>query len=67
MTHRSQAAGLVVEFLRDVLAGGALGVPETRSDGPSGWTSRRGPIAGTSHSVQLDRRGCAPRLPSPTH
>ncbi len=28
MTHRSQATGLVVEFLQDVLAGGALGVPE---------------------------------------
>jgi hypothetical protein len=28
MTNRPQAAGLVVEFLRDALAGGALGVPK---------------------------------------
>jgi hypothetical protein len=28
MTNRPQAAGLVAEFLRDALAGGALGVPK---------------------------------------
>ena len=28
MTDRPQAAGLVAEFLRDALAGGALGVPK---------------------------------------